>query len=370
MKSSPTPGAAAIFPYCFWCAPNGRRLLPTASCYIAEPDILYIDLNQCAGSYDPRCLEAIPLAACETPHTSVIRNGLLSRGSSLNSVFTSILKIFERFSAGKVYENFFQDILHRRVTNTILIQQQITVFNWDINDTYSVLVIDVTGQPADRIQFLINYYDGGADNCRAFENGCYVICICHMKSIRNKAQFSQKTGDFLMKLNLKGALSKTFTSFCDMDLYYRQAVTILRFCMKNEPKRFLFLKEDFGLYGIFHAALENHNAYELCHPDIITLYEYDRKNDTEYLETLHQYLLCDRNAVKAAKNLYIHRNTMSYRLQKLKSMVSFDEEDTLSRFYIMNSISLLKFQLKRPEELQRKEHEQKNSKNRKIQENV
>ena len=36
---------------------------------------------------------------------------------------------------------------------------------------------------------------------------------------------------------------------------------------------------------------------------------------------------------------------MTYRLEKLKTIISFDEEDPLSRFYILNSISLLKFQL-------------------------
>ncbi|MGN0292409.1 MAG: PucR family transcriptional regulator [Lachnospiraceae bacterium] len=480
------------------------RILPPASCFPAEPDVLYIDLNECAEGYDAGQLSDIPLVACETPHTSVIRNGLLTSQGSLNSVFTSILKIFEQFQkwddlvkmkliegndlqeifnlssmvtpdtvyltdvsmkmyvhstptlmddisaiwryqtcygympihimnqlitsgeldkinqyrnaftldtktfnlpytcknifsantlkahifivsiyskptqthkeiaeelgillapricsspffsarAGKVYENFFQDILHRRVTNTILIQQQIAIFDWHINDTYFVLVVDVTDQPIDRIQLLINYFDDSTNDCKAFENGNRIICICHMKSPQNKAQFSEKISELLMKMNLKGALSKTFTNFCDMDLYYRQAVTILRFCTGNEPKRYLFLQEEFGLYGIFNAALESHNAYELCHPDIIALYEFDRKNDTEYLKTLYQYLLCDRNAVKAAKNLYIHRNTMSYRLQKLKTMISFDEEDPLSRFYILNSISLLKYQLKRPDEFQ------------------
>lgn len=478
------------------------RILPPVSLYFAEKDVLYIDLNQCAGDYYAEQLADIPLVACETAHTSAVRNGLLTRCSSLNSVFDSILKIFERFQkwdnlvkmkliegkdmqeifnlssmvtpdtvyltdvsmkmyvystptlmndisaiwryqanygympihiinrlitsgeldkmnqhrdaftldtqtfnlpytcknifsgnilkahifiisiyskptqthkeiadelgallapgicsnpvfsarAGKVYENFFQDILHRRVTNTVLIQQQIAVFRWNIHDTYSVLVIDTADQKDDRIQFLINYFDSDIDDCRAFENGSCIICICHMKSGQDKALFSRKINDLLIKLNLKGTLSKTFNNFCDMDIYYRQAVAILRFCIKNEPKRFLFLQEDFGLYGIFHAALENHNASELCHLDIVAVYEYDRKNDTEYLETLYQYLLNDRNVVKAAKKLYIHRNTMSYRLQKLKTMLSFDEEDPLSRLYILNSISLLKYQLKCPED--------------------
>ena len=250
--------------------------------------------------------------------------------------------------AGKVYENFFQDILNRRVTNTISIQQQIAIFNWKINDTYSILVIHTANQHADRIQFLINYFDNDANDCRAFENGDHIICVYHVGSMQKKECFSHKIGRLLMKMNLKGAFSKTFSNFCDMDIYYRQAAAILDYGIHNEPERALFLQEDFGLYSIFHAAMEKHNAYELCHPDIITLYEYDKRNNTNYLETLYQYLLNDRNAVRAATNLYIHRNTMAYRLEKLKTIISFNEEEPLTRFYILNSLFLLKFQMKQP----------------------
>lgn len=251
--------------------------------------------------------------------------------------------------AGQVYENFFQDLLKRRVTNTILIKQQIAIFDWNMNDTYALLVIDVKNQHMDRIQFLIDYFCNKRD-CKAFENEKYIICIFHIASEKSKATFAQSMKSLLSKMNLKGAFSKNFVNICDMDIYYRQAADILQFCMKNEAKRVLFLQEDFGLYSIFNASLENHNAYELCHPDIITLYEFDQKNDTDYLETLYQYLLNDRNAVKAAKTLYIHRNTMTYRLEKLKTMLSFDEEDPVNRFYVLTSIFLLKYQLDKPED--------------------
>ncbi|MDY2626826.1 MAG: hypothetical protein SOW08_00705 [Lachnospiraceae bacterium] len=109
--------------------------------------------------------------------------------------------------AGKVYENFFQDILHRRVTNTILIQQQIAIFDWSINDTYSILVIDATDQQTDRIQFLINYFDSGSNDCRAFENKNHIICIYHVGSTDDKTLFSQKISELLAKMNLKGGIS-------------------------------------------------------------------------------------------------------------------------------------------------------------------
>ena len=41
--------------------------------------------------------------------------------------------------------------------------------------------------------------------------------------------------------------------------------------------RNLLFQEHVGLYGIVDASLERHDASELCHPDTIRLYEYDRQ---------------------------------------------------------------------------------------------
>lgn len=103
-------------------------------------------------------------------------------------------------------------------------------------------------------------------------------------------------------------------------------------------------------FSAVDASLERHDASELRHPDTIRLYEYDRQNGTEYLETLYQYLLHDRNAVQAAKVLYVHRNTMSYRLEKLREMLTFDMEDGDTRIFVLMSILLLKCQADKLEE--------------------
>ena len=59
--------------------------------------------------------------------------------------------------------------------------------------------------------------------------------------------------------------------------------------------------------------------------DIISpLIEYDAANDTNFFETLQQYFHNSFNIQKTAKALYIHRNTLSYRLQHIKELLKFD----------------------------------------------
>lgn len=59
--------------------------------------------------------------------------------------------------------------------------------------------------------------------------------------------------------------------------------------------------------------------------DIISpLIEYDANNDTNFFETLQQYFHNSFNIQKTARALYIHRNTLTYRLQHIKELLKFD----------------------------------------------
>ena len=61
----------------------------------------------------------------------------------------------------------------------------------------------------------------------------------------------------------------------------------------------------------------------------------------ELIQTLEEILRCDLSLTKAAKNLYIHRNTLMYRIEKIKKETGFDirnfKEATFLYVVYMNS---------------------------------
>lgn len=59
--------------------------------------------------------------------------------------------------------------------------------------------------------------------------------------------------------------------------------------------------------------------------DIVApLIEYDIVNETNFFQTLQQYFYNSFNIQRTAKALYIHRNTLTYRLQHIKELLKFD----------------------------------------------
>lgn len=77
-----------------------------------------------------------------------------------------------------------------------------------------------------------------------------------------------------------------------------------------------------------------------CHPIIGMLSEYDNINGTEYINTLQCYLDNQMNAIITAKELFIHRSTMNYRLNRIKELCGLDWKDKELIFYLRLSLKI------------------------------
>lgn len=57
------------------------------------------------------------------------------------------------------------------------------------------------------------------------------------------------------------------------------------------------------------------------------LREYDQHYGTDYYTTLSVYLQCACNRSKAAQQLFISRNTMDYRINKIRELLTLNDND-------------------------------------------
>lgn len=71
------------------------------------------------------------------------------------------------------------------------------------------------------------------------------------------------------------------------------------------------------------------------------LYEYDQAHNTKFCQTLLAYLVCERNAVATASRLYLHRNTLRNRLNKIDEIITANLDDADERMHILISLNTL-----------------------------
>ena len=81
----------------------------------------------------------------------------------------------------------------------------------------------------------------------------------------------------------------------------------------------------------------------LCMRSVLALSRYDRLHDTNYLETAEAYVKNRFNAVRTAGELFIHRSTFLYRLERIKAQFGLDLDDKeLSLLHLLFSLRIAK----------------------------
>ena len=90
--------------------------------------------------------------------------------------------------------------------------------------------------------------------------------------------------------------------------------------------------------------VKTHAKTSVIHPVIYLLKQYDNDNKAELYETLYQYLLNERNLVKTAEALSIHRNSLLYRIKKIKELIEVDIDNPHVRQYLLFSFQLYEYE--------------------------
>lgn len=99
---------------------------------------------------------------------------------------------------------------------------------------------------------------------------------------------------------------------------------------------------DMHIYMMLNELNDNKILGEIYKKNLGPLISYDRANSGNLCETLKMFLEQDKNINVTADRLYIHRNTLKYRLSKIEDLCgksldsSYDSFELLLAFYIEN----------------------------------
>ncbi|MCD8249569.1 MAG: helix-turn-helix domain-containing protein, partial [Lachnospiraceae bacterium] len=92
---------------------------------------------------------------------------------------------------------------------------------------------------------------------------------------------------------------------------------------------------------VYWKCLQDMSSSSLVKERFFRLEKYDRKHGTSLRETLRVYLDHDRNLARTSDELYIHRSTLQYRLEKIENLTGFDLSDPETRFQLLFTYRLL-----------------------------
>ncbi|TBL79059.1 PucR family transcriptional regulator [Paenibacillus thalictri] len=121
----------------------------------------------------------------------------------------------------------------------------------------------------------------------------------------------------------------------------RKAIIIGSHLDRNKT---VFTFNDVEMFQLLLDASEHVSFDELMDKKIGKLSLYDKQNGTNLVSTLYYYLATGGSLMETARLLYVHRNSVKYRMDRIKEIVGKDFDNPLNRFvyYLCTAFYLLK----------------------------
>lgn len=124
--------------------------------------------------------------------------------------------------------------------------------------------------------------------------------------------------------------SRVFTEITSLKEAFREAHVAITLGCRYHPEEHYFFYDEYLLYAFLESATKHFDTEKYYAPEVKILLEYDHVNGTELALTAKTYLASGRSPQVTAEKMFLHKNTLYYRLQRIEEIchISFENPDT------------------------------------------
>lgn len=137
-----------------------------------------------------------------------------------------------------------------------------------------------------------------------------------------------------------GDVFESVTRLKDSVTEAKHALDMLHMCKRTGQYR---MYEEMGIYQLLFSTRDKNLLERIVEEQIGILMTYDQENDSEFLTTLDIYLQENCNIAKTSEHLYVHRNTVKYRMKRIQELLKKDIHDVNVQFNLRLAFKIRKF---------------------------
>jgi PucR family transcriptional regulator, proline-responsive transcriptional activator len=161
--------------------------------------------------------------------------------------------------------------------------------------------------------------------------------------LKNKDLPISEITDFLIDNHLTALYVNQINDYFKFDTYYKSLDNLLNF-LKHINKNVLYYEDDYKMYlPFFSERFSLDEIINFINIKIFQIYQDDIINNSDNIDTLYYYLSYDKSLTKTSLKLFIHKNTVSYRLLKISDIYDIDFNDSMMNKVYLYSIFLVKY---------------------------
>jgi hypothetical protein len=147
--------------------------------------------------------------------------------------------------------------------------------------------------------------------------------------------------NFLKSQNTKVGISGICNDLFNLRIAYIQASAAIEIGMIFKPQKFRYRYRDYFFYHVIYCASKCIDLKYLYAPRLNKLIKYDSLHRTDNMKLLEVYITHDRNVTQTAAIMHLHRNSVLYRLDKIKTLLGESLDNPLFKANLLLSFITL-----------------------------
>ncbi|BCJ92718.1 hypothetical protein acsn021_02870 [Anaerocolumna cellulosilytica] len=148
---------------------------------------------------------------------------------------------------------------------------------------------------------------------------------------------------FSKKEHLRIGISNSFSCMENFVTHYEQANAALELGHKLDSEELLYLYQAYQIYDLLSEVKNPDKLGRYCHPALTVLNQYDQENRSQLYKTLFVFIEKGCNIKLTSENLYIHRNSLVYRLNRITDLCCIDLSDINTLFLLRLSFLINRY---------------------------
>ncbi len=254
----------------------------------------------------------------------------------------------------RLQRDFVEDLLDGKHEEEYTLVKRAREFGWDITQENMIMIVSIENF-RDKISMVESEYEVQDIKKKIYNSirhvlqhhamqpiliqrkDRYIVFLCTSNC---NSMMEKKDTAYKVALEIQKAIASKF-SYLDVVIgigrpikqvnkfknSYDEAQKALQIgpILNNPSNTYYF--DDLGIYRLLDSCSDVNAIKDFYTKYLGALVQYDENNTTQLLETLETYYSCNSNAVVAAEKLFLHRNTLNYRIKRIKQILELNIDD-------------------------------------------
>jgi len=272
----------------------------------------------------------------------------------------------------RMMKDLVNDLLEGNGSNPDVLKERGRYFDWNLNEGRQVIIVDV-----EKFNTYYKEEKQNVKNIHKFKNFFLDTVKITIRKVDYKAIVTDKNNRVVVLINIPTGYKKSLNSVYlytkeiasniqqevtlkfngikinigigryyenieNLPNSYREALEAIYLGKKIVGSGKVIHFNDLGIYKILLDISDKNQLKDFALNYLRTLIKQDEQHGTELMATLEAYLRNDKKIYKTAKELFVHRNTVRYRIKKISDILGIDMGDSEILFNIYFSYKALK----------------------------